>query len=188
MGFCLKCSAGYRWARLRNWWVEEDIAEDLKGDNFFHFCLTLNSLGMPNLSGARELVPFASPSSSAKEDGMVVHTVHHSISGNPRVLVSWGQGNTLRLSYLPEVNSNGDEDQDMAMTNPSFRDDEAGSGKVVEVKLEKKDDRPLAEKRALAYSSVQAFAFLQSKKQQMLHHDGGPSRTVYSDWYVIFSF
>lgn len=141
---------------------------------------------MPNLSGSRDLVPFANPSSSAREDGIEVHTVHHSMAGNPRVLVSWGQGNTLRLSYLPEI-SNGGEDQDMAMTNPSFREDEAVSGKVVEVKLEKKDDRPLAEKRALAYSSVQAFAVLQNQKQQMLMQDGGLSRTVTSDWYVIFS-
>lgn len=139
---------------------------------------------MPNLSGGRELVPLANPSSSAREDGMEVHTVYHSMAGNPRVLVSWGQGNTLRLSYLPEVSSNG-EDHDTAMMNPSFRDDEAGSGKVVEVKLDKKDDRPLAEKRALAYSSVQAFAVLQNRKQQMLQYHGGPSRTVTSDWYVI---
>lgn len=98
------------------------------------------------------------------------------MAGNPRVLVSWGQGNTLRLSYLPEVS----EDQDMTMANPSSRED---NGKVVEVKLEKKDDRPLAEKRSLAYSSVQAFAILQNQKQQMLVHDGGPGRTLTSDWW-----
>lgn len=138
---------------------------------------------MPNLSGARELVPFTNPSSSAREeDGIVVHTVHHSIAGNPRVLVSWGQGNTLRLSYLPpEAGKGQEQDQDMALMNPSFRNDEAGNGKVVEVKL----DRPLPEKRALAYSSVQAFAFLQNRKQQMLQHECGPSRTVTSDWYAM---
>jgi hypothetical protein len=125
---------------------------------------------------------------------VVVHTVHHSMPGRPRVLVSWGQGNTLRLSYLQQESEGQDEDDDMAV-NPSFRDDNAGNGKVVEVKLGKRDDRPLAEKRALAYSSVQAFAFLQNQKQLVLQHDGGPSRTVTSDWYaacrrlfVIFRF
>ena len=138
---------------------------------------------MPNLSVARDLVPYANPSSSAGEDDVVVHTVYHSMARTPRVLVSWGQGNTLRLSYLPQLG--GGEDQDMAI-NPSFRDDNGENGKVVEVKLGRKDDRPLAEKRALAYSSVQAFAFLQNLKQQMLQHDGGPSRTVASDWYSAF--
>lgn len=136
---------------------------------------------MPNLSSSHDVVPFTNPSSSAREDDIVVHTVHHSMAGNPRVLVSWGQGNTLRLSYLPEVS----EDQDMTMANPSSRED---NGKVVEVKLEKKDDRPLAEKRSLAYSSVQAFAILQNQKQQMLVHDGGPGRTLTSDWYAILPF
>ncbi|KAG0571924.1 hypothetical protein KC19_VG054000 [Ceratodon purpureus] len=136
---------------------------------------------MPNLSGARELVPYAKPSSSAGEDGVVVHTVHHSVAGSPRVLVSWGPGNTLCVSYLAQ-GGGGEGDQDVVM-NPRFGDENAGNGKVVEVKLGKKDDRPPAEKRALAYSSVQAFAFLQNQKLMMLQHDGGPSRTVTSDWW-----
>lgn len=129
-------------------------------------------------------MPYANSPVSAGGDGApVVHTVHHSMASTPRVLVSWGPGNTLRLSYLPQVVRDGDDDMKIS----SSREGDAANGQVVEVKLGKKDDQPLAEKRTLAYSSAQAFALLQNQKQQMLQSDGGSSRTGTFDWYILLS-
>ncbi|XP_024397742.1 nuclear pore complex protein NUP85 isoform X1 [Physcomitrium patens] len=134
---------------------------------------------MPSFNGG-DFVPYANSPVSAGGDGApVVHTVHHSMASTPRVLVSWGPGNTLRLSYLPQVVRDGDDDMKIS----SSREGDAANGQVVEVKLGKKDDQPLAEKRALAYSSAQAFALLQNQKQQMLQSDGGSSRTGTFDWW-----
>jgi hypothetical protein len=61
-----------------------------------------------------------------------------------------------------------------------------GGGKVVEIELGKKDEnQTLAEKRRIAYASVQAFAYLQS--QQLMQIEA-PSRAYGTDWYVLSGF
>lgn len=146
-------------------------------------------MGMPSSNGhnGATLVPYPQPSSD--ETATVLYTVHHSVKTKPRILVSWGNGNCLRLSYLSQSKK---EDENSAHPNYERRDgsdvfEEGESvGKVVEVKLGKKDESPSAEKRNLAYTSMQAFGFLQNQKQQLLQFDG-PNRLASSDWYVLTS-
>lgn len=141
-----------------------------------------NFVGMPSLDGQNggAIVPYTRPSSDSGAAVPVVHTVHHGMKVTPRVLVTWGPGNVLRLSYLGQLTKEAEKEKDES----SILKPGCGPGKVVELKLGKKEDRAPAEKRALAYSSVQAFAFLQSQKQQLMQSSDGSSYPVSSDWYV----
>lgn len=138
-------------------------------------------VGMPSLDGQNggAIVPYTRPSSDSEAAVPVVHTVHHGMKVTPRVLVTWGPGNVLRLSYLGQLTKEAEKEKDeRSIVKPG-----CGPGKVVELKLGKKDDRAPAEKRGLAYSSVQAFAFLQSQKQQLMQSSDGSSYPVSSDWW-----
>ncbi|CAM6043893.1 unnamed protein product [Sphagnum compactum] len=127
------------------------------------------------------LVPLQQQGSDSSDSSTaaVLHTVYHRVQGAPRILVSWGHGNCLRLSYLQQQHKPENESNPNGIQPAVAKGN--GGGKVVEIELGKKDEnQTLAEKRRIAYASVQAFAYLQS--QQLMQIEA-PSRAYGTDWW-----
>lgn len=78
------------------------------------------------------------------------YTVRHGLPGTPRIQISWGTGNLLRLSFLPST----EERQEI--------------GKVVQVQLGQGagDGQAGAESRRIATDSFPFFVELQSQRRQ----------------------
>ncbi|KAL5558664.1 hypothetical protein UlMin_034875 [Ulmus minor] len=94
------------------------------------------------------LVPFSPESQQS-----VVYSLHHGLKPPiGRLSISWGRGNTLRISVLQ---------------SPSGKDsdEEKSGGKVIEVKLSN-GGREISEsqRRRIAYGSVSPFALLQNRR------------------------
>jgi nuclear pore complex protein Nup85 len=152
-------------------------------------CVLSNKLlicmGMPSFAAvapnAGALVPLQQQGSDSSDSSTaaVLHTVYHRVQGAPRILVSWGHGNCLRLSYLQQQHEPENESNPNGLQPAVAKGN--GGGKVVEIELGKKDEnQTLAEKRRIAYASVQAFAYLQS--QQLMQIEA-PSRAYGTDWW-----
>jgi hypothetical protein len=157
-------------------------------------CVLSNKLlicmGMPSFAAVAPnggaLVPLQQQGSDSSDSSTaaVLHTVYHRVQGAPRILVSWGHGNCLRLSYLQQQHKPENESNPNGLQPAVAKGN--GGGKVVEIELGKKDEnQTLAEKRRIAYASVQAFAYLQS--QQLMQIEA-PSRAYGTDWYVLSVF
>lgn len=142
-------------------------------------------MGMPSFAAVAPnggaLVPLQQQGSDSSDSSTaaVLHTVYHRVQGAPRILVSWGHGNCLRLSYLQQQHKPENESNPNGLQPAVAKGN--GGGKVVEIELGKKDEnQTLAEKRRIAYASVQAFAYLQS--QQLMQIEA-PSRAYGTDWW-----
>ncbi|XP_060208342.1 nuclear pore complex protein NUP85 [Lycium barbarum] len=119
---------------------------------------------MPGLTSSESddlaIVPFS------ENQPVVIYPVRHGLkSPINRLSISWGCGNTLRVSAFPKPHG------------------EAGGGRVVEVKLSNSgDDEEVdaATCRRIAYSSVTPFALLQSRKHSGMSLDNPPYK---ADWW-----